>query len=112
MMIIYLGLWLPTILKRPYPKALGRAILLPSYLDLLQRGFTRPSQLPVMPVRSYRTISPLPAQVELAVYFLWHFPGVSPAGSYPASCPVEPGLSSSELTAGVLARSSGQPVIY
>jgi len=29
-----------------------------------------------------------------AVPFLWHFPGIAPSGRYPASCPMEPGLSS------------------
>lgn len=29
-----------------------------------------------------------------AVCFLWHFPRVTPAGRYPAPCPLEPGLSS------------------
>jgi len=37
----------------------GRAALLPR-LTLLRVGFTEPPQLPVMLVRSYRTVSPLP----------------------------------------------------
>ena len=36
-------------------------------------------------VRSYRTISPLPEQVP-AVCFCGTFPGVAPAGRYPAPC--------------------------
>jgi len=32
--------------------------------------------------------------------FLWHYPGVAPAGRYPASCPVVSGLSSPGLAAG------------
>ena len=32
--------------------------------------------------------------------FLWHCPGVAPAGCYPASCPVVSGLSSPGLAAG------------
>jgi len=35
-----------------------------------------------------------------AVCFLWHFPGIAPPGGYPASCPVEPGLSSPPLGRG------------
>lgn len=38
-----------------------------------------------------------------AVCFLWRFPRVAPPGCYPASCPVEPGLSSP----GAMARSDG-----
>jgi hypothetical protein len=52
------------------------------------------------PVRSYRTISPLPPGfcVVVAAGRLYHFCGtfrrVTPPGRYPASCPMEPGLSS------------------
>jgi len=31
---------------------------------------------------------------KLAVYFLWHFPGIPPTRRYLASCPMQPGLSS------------------
>jgi hypothetical protein len=31
-----------------------------------------------------------------AVCFLWHFPGVAPTGCYPALCPMQPGLSSTD----------------
>ena len=34
-----------------------------------------------------------------AVYSLWHFPEVAPAGIAPVACPVESGLSSSALGA-------------
>lgn len=36
----------------------------------------------------------LTAQSRAAVCFLWRCPRVAPPGCYPASCPVEPGLSS------------------
>jgi len=37
---------------------------------------------------------PYPSHMAEAVCFLWHFPGVTPSGRYPAPCPLEPGLSS------------------
>src|SRR6185295_11666891 len=65
----------------------------PLYLVLLQVGFTELPMSPLELVRSYRTVSPLPApgvrqdcrqcsylqclamvHVGLAVCFLWHFP--------------------------------------
>jgi len=57
------------------------------------------------PVRSYRTVSPLPPHRpnplregatgrQEAVCFCGTFPGVTPGGCYPPPCPVEPGLSS------------------
>src|SRR4051794_8364394 len=51
------------------------------------------------PVRSYRTISPLPVRdsrvaAPSAVYFCGTFPRVSPGGRYPPPCPVVSGLSS------------------
>ena len=53
-----------------------------------------PSRLITQPlVRSYRTFPPLPAEAGgLNLYST--FPGVTPAGRYPAHCPMEPGLSS------------------
>jgi len=49
---------------------------------------------PAQAVCSYHTISPLPHHLDKAVYSLWHFPKVSLTGSYPASCSIQPGLSS------------------
>ncbi len=51
------------------------------------------------PVRSYRTISPLPVRdsrvaAPSAVCFCGTFPRVSPGGRYPPPCPVVSGLSS------------------
>ena len=53
------------------------------------------------PVRSYRTISPLPVRdsrvvAPSAVCFCGTFPRVSPGGSYPPPCSVVSGLSSRE----------------
>ena len=57
--------------------------------------------LPRTAGRSYRPISPLPTATEVATggMFLCHFPSPTHVsaptpGSYPAPCPVEPGLSS------------------
>ncbi len=62
---------------------------------LLQTGFTEPTQSPGPLVGSYPTVSPLPnGPTRQAVSSLWHFPPLSGSGRYPASCPVEPGLSS------------------
>ena len=55
----------------------GAASCILPYLVLLRAGFTVPRAVTSRAVRSYRTISPLPAARinELqAVYFLWHFP--------------------------------------
>ncbi len=53
---------------------------------------SRPVSWPL--VSSYLTISPLPLDMLGAVCFCGTFRRVAPPGSYPASCPVEPGLSS------------------
>src|SRR6185503_9256113 len=51
------------------------------------------------PVRSYRTISPLPARsprgaADVGGVFLWHFPAGFPGSLARPSCPVMSGLSS------------------
>ncbi len=53
------------------------------YSVLLPVGFTVPLPLPERAVRSYRTVSPLPAMSRRSV-FCGTFPGVAPAGRYPA----------------------------
>jgi len=54
-------------------------------------------------VRSYRTISPLPARRPgrrtSAVSFLWHFPSGFPGSISRPPCPVMSGLSSSAQSA-------------
>ena len=105
-----------------YPRILAGSAVASSYLVLLRTGFTEPAVSPRQLVGSYPTFSPLPCTHfnfryfrachpggdMLAVsillvrtwkwvqggLFLWHFPEVTPAGRYPASYPVEPGLSS------------------
>src|SRR5439155_14372651 len=65
-------------------------------------GWGLPSRPVTRPlVSSYLTVSPLPAPRRRAVcgvggLFLWHFPRVTPPGRYPAPCPVESGLSSTQ----------------
>jgi len=74
-------------LGRPFPEHLvatdpgvmaERDTLLPLYAVLLQVGFTEPAPSPGPLVRSYRTVSPLPAARvaarPLAVCSLLHFP--------------------------------------
>jgi len=60
-----------------------RVTLLPLYAVLLRTGFGEPTPLPAPLVRSYRTVSPLPAAAArrlraarrpLAVFSLFHFP--------------------------------------
>jgi len=61
--------------------------------DLAPDGVYHAVNVTINPVRSYRTISRLPGYTGSYI-FCCTFPGVAPAGRYPASCPVEPGLSS------------------
>lgn len=61
-------------------------------------------------VSSYPAFSPLPAN-RLAVYFCCTFLGVASTGRYPASCPLELGLSSQAAFRLLPARSSGE-LIY
>ena len=60
------------------------------YLVLLQVGFTLPRSVTTRAVRSYRTISPLPAariNKLQAVYFLWHFPWARAPQALPGTLP-------------------------
>jgi len=60
-------------------------------------GVAWPHRLPGAPVVSYTAFSPLrPRESPPAVrgMSLWPCPRVAPPGCYPASCPVESGLSS------------------
>src|SRR6185369_8376555 len=76
-----------------------RVTPLPLYAVLLRVGFTEPAASPRPLVRSYRTVSPLPAACRER-HARWRsalcctFRGLAPPGSYPAPCPVEFGLSS------------------
>ncbi len=67
------------------------------YLALLRTGFTLPRTVTSRAVRSYRTISPLPVPGEpdhRRYVFCGTFRRLAPPRRYLASCPMEPGLSS------------------
>ncbi len=87
-------------LPATYPGAARTTPSLP-YSVLLRVGFTMPSRVTTDAVRSYRTLSPLPATVALAYRRLLRrstlcctFRRLAPPRNYLAPCPVEPGLSS------------------
>jgi hypothetical protein len=64
-------------------------------LALLQVGFAVPPSVATGAVRSYRTISPLPAPLRApAVPFCCTFRRLAPPRRYLAPRPLEPGLSS------------------
>jgi len=77
------------------PSALRPPARLP-YLALLQMGFSMPSSVTTDAVRSYRTVSPLPASLRILrrSILCCTFRGLTPPRRYLASCPPEPGLSS------------------
>src|ERR1043165_4689009 len=99
-MIICLGRPSPERLDATDPGVLTRrATPLPLYAVLLQVGFAEPISSPESLVRSYRTVSPLPAarcRARWRSSLCCTFRGLAPPGSYPAPCPVEFGLSSAE----------------
>jgi len=79
----------------------GRSV---PYLILLRPGFSVRRRLLERPVGSYPTFSPLPSTLRAkcwAVCFLWHCPSARLQPRCPrfrgATCPVESGLSSSQL---------------
>ena len=65
-------------------------------LALLHVGFTELPASPPALVGSYPTVPPLPLSgrerlpLRAAVFFLWHLPGVSSTGRYPARDPWSP----------------------
>ena len=91
-------------LKQPTREQRGPRIMSP-YLVLLRVGFTMPQTVTCCAVRSYRTISPLPVQMNWRFIFCCTFRRLSPPRRYLALCPVEPGLSSPDFC---LARSPDQ----
>ncbi len=99
-------------LERPTRKPLRAAGTDPKvralpYLVLLQVGFAVPPNVATGAVRSYRTLSPLPATTRLHVprhrrfAFCCTVRGLAPPRHYLAPCPMEPGLSSTSLNAAV-----------
>ena len=95
-MIIYLGLPLPTASSDLPESRSGKSVAL--CLVLLRMGFTCALLVTLEAVVSYTTVPPLPnaacMQAALAVYFCCTSLRVASTGRYPASCPMEPGLSS------------------
>ena len=91
-MIIYLGLPLPEGSSDLPESTTGRRMAF--FSVLLRMEFTCARSVATAAVVSYTAFPPLPA--PQAVYLCCTVPGVASAGRYPASCPVKPGLSSSE----------------
>ena len=91
-MIIYLGRLLPAASSN-LPKAGGPRQRFCSVL--LRMGFTYAPSVTREAVVSYTALPPLPG-IYRAVYFCCTILRVASTGRYPASCPVKPGLSSSE----------------
>ena len=95
-MIIYLGLPLPAASSDLPESRSGKSVAL--CLVLLRMGFTCALLVTLEAVVSYTAVPPLPnaacKQAALAVYFCCTSLRVASTGRYPASCPMEPGLSS------------------
>lgn len=93
--IIYLVLPLPTESSN-LPESMDGPPTLCSVL--LRMGFTCALLVTLEAVVSYTAVPPLPnaarKQAALAVYFCCTSLRVASTGRYPASCPMEPGLSS------------------
>ena len=89
-MIIYLGRLLPAASSN-LPKAGGPRQRFCSVL--LRMGFTYAPSVTREAVVSYTALPPLPG-IYRAVYFCCTILRVASTGRYPASCPVQPGLSS------------------
>jgi len=80
------------------------------YLALLQVGFAVPPNVATGAVRSYRTLSPLPAGLRRHRRFAFccTFRGLAPPRRYLAPCSMEPGLSSAKFRSDCLADSRAQ----
>src|SRR5690606_12845694 len=87
--------------------ALKVALRCRSYSVLLPVGFTLPLLLPVARWALTPPFHPYPHDSGRFA-FCGTFPGVAPAGSYPAPCSVEPGLSSRAAFRLSLARPPGR----
>ena len=73
-MIINLGQQLPAASSDTTRELRAGCSQMFSYLVLLRMGFTKLPRSPGELVSSYLTFSPLPGEINRAVYFLWHFP--------------------------------------
>jgi hypothetical protein len=91
-------------LKRPTRELVWAHLTLP-YSVLLRVGFALPQSVTTCAVRSYRTISPLPAIAGRRYFFCCTFRRLAPPRRYLAPCPMEPGLSSRCYPSGCLADS-------
>ena len=91
-------------LKRPTRELVWAHSTLP-YSVLLRVGFALPQSVTTCAVRSYRTISPLPAITGRRYFFCCTFRRLAPPRRYLAPCPMEPGLSSRCYPSGCLADS-------
>ena len=59
---------------------------MPPLFGLAPGGVCRAASVTVRAVRSYRTLSPLPGPKARRSALCGTFPGVAPAGRYPAPC--------------------------
>src|SRR5262249_1407088 len=82
------------------------------YSVLLRVGFAVPQSVATCAVRSYRTISPLPAVAGGRFVFCCTFRGLTPPRRYLAPCPMEPGLSSRIAPTSCPADSRAQCLIF
>ena len=72
--------------RRPGNGLSGQAPEMPPLFGLAPGGVCRAASVTVRAVRSYRTLSPLPGPKARRFAFCGTFPGVAPAGRYPAPC--------------------------
>src|SRR5205823_11994239 len=80
-------------LQRPRPEGLAGYLRAPSYLVLLRTGFAWPAGRPTAGGLLPHHFT-LTGHAGRRCHFCGTFLRVTPTGRYPASCPMEPGLSS------------------
>jgi hypothetical protein len=90
--------WTPVArrLQRPQPEGSAGYLRAPSYLVLLRTGFAWPADHPAAGGLLPHHFT-LTGHVGRRCHFCGTFLRVTPTGRYPASCPLEPGLSSPPL---------------
>ncbi len=99
------GISVTTNLKRPTRIQRGPRQWIPIW-SCSERGLPSPQTVASCAVRSYRTISPLPASRRFT--FCCTFRRFTPPRRYLAFCPMEPGLSSQKYQLRILARLPSQ----